>query len=59
VTVVILTYNNAKTIERCLIALEKQSVQDFEVLIIDDKSLDNTLNIINNYSLTSKYKIRI
>jgi glycosyltransferase involved in cell wall biosynthesis len=59
VTVVILTYNNAKTIEQCLIALEKQSVQEFEVLIIDDNSIDNTLNIINNYSLTSKYKIRI
>jgi len=59
VTVVILTYNSAKTIERCLIALEKQSVQEFEVLIIDDKSTDNTLNIINNYSFTSKYRIRI
>jgi len=59
VTVVILTYNSAKTIEQCLIALEKQSIQEFEVLIIDGNSIDYTLNIINNYSFTSKYKIRI
>ena len=58
-SVIILTYNSSRTIIKCLDSLKNQSDKRFEVLIVDDDSIDNTLNIINNYSLTSKYKIRI
>jgi glycosyltransferase involved in cell wall biosynthesis len=49
-TVVILTYNSAKTIRVCLDSLCEQTYKEFSVTIIDDDSIDNTLQIVNEYS---------
>lgn len=49
-TVVILTYNSAATIEECLDSLVKQSYQDFDVIVVDDDSTDETLSIVSEYS---------
>jgi GT2 family glycosyltransferase len=47
--IIIITYNNHLVITNCLESLNKQSYTDFEVLIIDNNSTDNTLLIIQDY----------
>ena len=46
VSIIIPTYNRANTIERCIRSLQNQTYSDFEVIIVDDNSNDNTENII-------------
>ena len=48
------TYNGEKTLERTLKCLEDQTFKNFSVFISDDKSTDNTLDIIKNFSKRNK-----
>lgn len=60
VTVFTPTYNRAKLLPRLYESLCKQTCQDFEWLIVDDGSTDNTEEIIN-YKLkirNTKFKVR-
>jgi len=51
-------YNMEKYIERSLLSVINQSFQDFEIIIVNDNSIDNTVNIIKN--LQKEYnRIRI
>ena len=47
ISVVIPLYNCQKYILRALKSIQLQTLSDFEVILIDDKSKDNTINIIN------------
>jgi glycosyltransferase involved in cell wall biosynthesis len=49
VTVVIPTYNREKVIRRALDSLVKQTYKNFEVIVGDDGSTDNTESVINEY----------
>lgn len=49
ITVVTPTYNSEKTIKDTLEALLRQSFSDFEYIVIDGASKDNTVNIIESY----------
>lgn len=49
-SIVIATLNAEKTLSRCLNSLRGQTCRDFEVLLMDGGSRDNTLNIANTYS---------
>lgn len=49
VSIVIPTYNRAADIPRCLDSLIAQDYQDFEVLICDDGSTDDTSNVVAGY----------
>jgi glycosyltransferase involved in cell wall biosynthesis len=46
ISVVLLTYNSRETIEKCLNSLKDQTNRNFDILIVDDNSTDNTLEII-------------
>jgi len=43
-------YNAAKYIEECIDSVLNQTFTDFEFVIVDDGSTDNTVDIIKNYS---------
>jgi glycosyltransferase involved in cell wall biosynthesis len=43
------TYNSSKTISRAINSVIKQSYKNWELLITDDCSNDNTIDIINNF----------
>jgi len=56
ISIIIPTYNRAEILKKCLESLKKQSIQNFEVIIIDDGGKDNTKDIIDNFKgLKIKY----
>ncbi len=56
ISVIIPVYNEEGVILDCLKSLENQSYQDFEVIVIDDGSVDKTLQKLQN-SKTQKINI--
>ena len=53
VSIITLTYNSEKAILRCLQSIHSQSYKNIEHIIIDGKSTDNTIQIINEHSAKS------
>jgi O-antigen biosynthesis protein len=49
VSVVVCSYNGARTIRRCLEALEGLQYPDYEVIVVDDGSTDDTARITRQY----------
>lgn len=49
VSIVVSNYNNEKYIEECLDSLINQSYENIEIIIIDDCSTDNSVDIINSW----------
>ncbi|MFW6038562.1 MAG: glycosyltransferase [Candidatus Saliniplasma sp.] len=50
VSIVINVYNEEENIRDCLDSLAKQSYTDFELIIVDDGSTDDTMDIVKHYS---------
>jgi glycosyltransferase involved in cell wall biosynthesis len=48
-TIIIPAYNCSKTLGRTLDSLVQQTNKEFSVVIIDDCSTENILDIINSY----------
>jgi glycosyltransferase involved in cell wall biosynthesis len=48
-SIIVPTYNSSNTISKCLDSLTGQSYEDFEIIIIDACSSDNTLYLVKNY----------
>lgn len=49
ITVVIPTYNREKTIKYCLDSVLNQTFSPLEIIVVDDCSTDNTVEIVKNY----------
>ena len=58
VSVIIPCYNASSYIHKCLKALEEQSFRDFEVILVDDCSTDETISCIERYQENSNLKLR-
>lgn len=57
ITVYITNYNYGKYIRKAIESVLGQSMQDFELLIIDDGSTDNSKQVIESYASHEKIKI--
>lgn len=58
VSVIIPTYNSAKYLPYALLSVLRQSLQDYEILLIDDGSTDNTQEIVGHFNDNYPDKIR-
>jgi len=58
ISLITVCYNSEKTIEDTLKSVLEQSYQNFEYLIIDGKSSDKTVEIIQNYEKKFKGKLK-
>lgn len=47
ISIIIPVYNSEKYIRRCLNSILNQTFHDFEIILIDDNSKDNSLKIIS------------
>lgn len=55
ISVVIPTYNNAALLRETLDGVSGQTFKDFEVIIVDDGSTDDTAEIVTNYDRNVRY----
>ena len=55
VSVIIVNYNNAKFLEQSIKSILNQTYKDVEIIVVDDKSTDDSLNKLSKY----KNKIKI
>lgn len=59
VSVIITTYNAAKYIEETINSVLEQTYQNFEIIIVDDSSTDDTLKVIENIKDSRIYIYKI
>ncbi len=52
------TYNRAHTIHRAFDSLRAQTLRDFEWLVVDDGSTDNTSELIASWAKVADFPIR-
>ena len=56
ISIVIPTFNHAQYLERCLKSVESQTISNYEIIVVDNHSTDNTKNIVDNFKhLPIKY----
>lgn len=59
VSVLMVTYNREKYIKDAINSVLKQNFKDFEIIVVDDCSSDNTFSVVNEYidrGVSIKYK---
>lgn len=50
VSIIVSVYNEEEYVSTCLISLINQTLDDIEIILIDDNSTDNSLNILLDYA---------
>lgn len=55
VSVVIPTYNNARFLQDCLNSILTQTYRDFEIIVVDDGSTDNTRDVLSEFNKHIRY----
>ncbi len=49
-SIIVPVYNTSKYLKECLNSLLKQTIKDYEIIVIDDGSTDNSLDIIKEFN---------
>lgn len=50
ISVIIPVYNVSEYLEKCLWSVTNQTLQDIEIIVVNDGSTDNSLSVITNYA---------
>ncbi len=59
VSIVISNYNNENYILECLDSILNQSYENIEIIVVDDKSTDNSVSKIKNWIKKIKILLRM
>ena len=59
ISVIIPCYNHEKYIHETIESVLSQTFDDYEIIIVNDGSTDNSLSIINSYAKKYPHKIRV
>lgn len=59
ISIIIPCYNQEKYIAECLNSVLNQTYQNWEAIVVDDGSTDNSLNIIRQYQALNPNKIKV
>tara|TARA_B100000073_G_scaffold346577_1_gene358301 strand:+ start:1888 stop:2913 length:1026 start_codon:yes stop_codon:yes gene_type:complete len=59
ISLIIPCFNSSRTIRECLYSVLESSLLPFEIIVVDDKSTDNSLAIIEDFSLISSVPTKI
>lgn len=57
ISILVSNYNNAKYLKRCINSCLVQSYKNKEIIIIDDFSTDNSLEVLKNYQKSKNVKL--
>ncbi len=55
ISIILATYNGAKYIISQLESIFNQTLKDFEIIVVDDASTDNTINLIKDYFSSNNF----
>tara|TARA_B100001059_G_scaffold236750_2_gene289748 strand:- start:14765 stop:16069 length:1305 start_codon:yes stop_codon:yes gene_type:complete len=58
ISIIIRTFNEERWISQCLMAISKQSIKNFEVIILDNYSNDTTVKKAKAFNFCKVYKIK-
>src|SRR3989344_8919123 len=50
ISIIITTYNSGDVLEACLKSIKNQTFKNFEIIVVDESSKDNTQEIAKRYS---------
>jgi glycosyltransferase involved in cell wall biosynthesis len=50
ISVIVPTYNEGSTVSRCLESIKKQTFKDYELVVVDGHSKDNTVEVAKRYT---------
>lgn len=59
VSVIIPVYNAEKYLNQCISSIANQTMQDIEIIAINDGSTDNSLNVLDELSQRYKGKLKV
>lgn len=59
ISIIIPCYNASKYLRQCIDSILNQTFKNYEIIFIDDKSTDNTLDILQEYKNNSDADIKI
>jgi len=57
VSIIVPTYNVEPYVERCIKYCLNQTLKEIEVIVVDDKSTDKTLEVVNKFSNDKRLKV--
>lgn len=55
ISIIIPVYNGSKFIEKCLYSIKNQSYNNYEIIIIDNNSTDNSVFLINEFIKSNQF----
>ncbi|MDA3968320.1 glycosyltransferase family 2 protein [Helicobacter ibis] len=56
ISISITTYNRSRLLKRCLESVRRQSFSDYEVLILDDCSSDDTSEVVKEFTKDTRFR---